>query len=111
MSGVKGGPQFVQSLREVGAALDDLSATTDTVAGWLGPRIVKAAPRRTGTLAASVTVDGWGQGLTIEAGADYAAAVHARNPFVSRTIDAATAEVVEDVTKGVENALQHIKGS
>lgn len=108
---VRGGDRFVRSLHEAGAALDDLGDTTQTIAGWLGPRVVKASPRVTGTLAASITVTGWAQGLTVEAGADYAAAVHKRNPFIARTIAQSETDVVEDITEGVSEVLATVKGS
>jgi hypothetical protein len=107
----KGGDRLVSTLHEAGAALGDMSDSNEHIAGWLGPRVVKATPRRTGTLASTVAASGWGQGLTVEAGTDYAAAVHKRNPWIARTIEQAGAELVTAVTEDVENVLSTVKGS
>lgn len=92
---------------QLDVAADDLpgnvdDALRDYAATWLGVA-VHTSPRRTGNLAASQTATVTDNKATVTATAPYAAAVHARDPWLAR----AQATTADDAAREVQAALDH----
>lgn len=101
--------------RSVDAAADDL-VDLDQVNADAAAQVVRAveAPRVTGTLADTVTAtvdrDGW----TVTAGgkrAPYVAIVHARNPFLTRAMQAREEAVIDAYRDHVTDTVNTIQGA
>ena len=107
---LRGADPLVRTLR---AAADDLQHLTEAEqqAGQLLARTgSKAAPRFTGRLAEAhgyAVLDGT---LSVVAATPYASIVHARNPWLTRTVVAQEDQVADIYLAGVDDALAHVRG-
>lgn len=110
-AGVEGGAQLVATLN---AARDDIENLNDP-ATQAGDALVKAlqaeAPRKTGFLASNIGATVEASDITVIAGAPYAAAVNALDPFKERALNAATQTVLDIYTQGVTDAVDQIQGA
>lgn len=103
--------------------IDDLRSSLDSAARELadlppvvvGQRLVSrgsaAAPRETGTLAAShQLVINAGQ-LTVIAAAPYAAIVHASKPWLAQALADETEQILTDTATEIADVVSHIQGA
>ena len=104
-----GGTEALPRLRAAGVALADLTVPDEQAAAdVLG--VVKA-PRRTGTLAATVAAEATGVGFALTAGgpaAPYGPIVHARDPFLTRALAAREQAVVDRYTDHAASIIDDI---
>lgn len=96
-------------VEDAGVALGDLSApSSDASALALGE---VRAPVRTGALANTVAAEPTALGFTLTAGgpsAPYAGIVHARNPFLTRAVEAREGGIVDTYADFVDTTLDTI---
>lgn len=108
---LRGADQLVRTLRDAADTLVENATESGRAAGqMLAQQGSKAAPRRTGHLAEShgyTVVDGL---LSVVAATPYASIVHARNPWLTRTVVAEEDQVVDIYLAGVDDALAHVRG-
>jgi len=108
---VKGADQLAATLHAAGADLATLEATHrragETILDAARPR----TPVRTGRLVSSLfaTVDA--AGVTVSAGAPYAAAVHAADPFLSDALKTTQTVVVGLYETAVTAAVDSVHGA
>lgn len=101
--------------RSVDAAADEL-ADLDQVNAQAAAQVVQAveAPRLTGTLADTVEAVVDRDGFRVTAGgsrAPYVAIVHARNPFLTRAMNARQADVVDTYREHITDTVNTIQGA
>jgi len=108
---VTGADRLARTMRAAGDDLHDLTDAHRAV----GAEVVQVgrglAPVRTGRLRSSITADAGPAGVTITAGAPYAAYVHARNPFLDDALARREAAAVATITEDVEDVLDTIQGA
>lgn len=109
---LEGGARLGATLQDAAHDLADLDSTAGDRAGELLETAAgQAAPRRTGKLAGDhhhVVIAGQ---VTVTNAADYAPIVHARNPWLARTLDRHTEEVLNLYAAAVADAVAQIEGS
>lgn len=108
---LRGADQLVRTLQTAADELVELTEAERAAGQLLANQGATAAPRRTGLLAdrhGYAVVD---DRLTVTAATDYAALVHARNPWLTRTVDRAEADVLDLYMTGVTDALSNVKGT
>lgn len=108
---VEGLGQMLQTLDAAADAIQDLDL--DPVGGIVAGAARKAAPRRTGALAATVQAQVVGGIVHVTAGGpgvDYARPVHARNPWIARTITEQQTELLDTLTDSVNAELSKVHG-
>lgn len=108
---LQGADVLVRTLQTAADELDDLSAAERAAGQLLAGQGAQAAPRRSGLLAdrhGYVVVD---DRLTVTAATDYAAIVHAHNPWLTRTVDRVEGDVLDIYMTGVDAALSNVKGT
>lgn len=108
---VEGMAGFRRALDRAADTIGDLTEPNAQAAAIVGQTVRDTtAPRKTGALARSTSWHGTREGSVIESGVRYAAAVHARNPFIRRAFEqteerwadvylAHVESVVEDIAK------------
>lgn len=106
--GITGLDSLVDGLGAAAHELADLPDAHREAGQLLTARAQTAAPRRTGVLAAShgptVTADQ----VTVTAAAPYAAYVHARNPWLTETLNATTDDLLTIYATAVSEVVAHI---
>lgn len=104
---MQGVDAFVRTLHDAAQQLAHLDEAEQAAAAQLAGRVTSTAPRRTGYLAEHITA---AQGHVVIA-APYAAAVNARNPWVTRAVEAELTDVTEIFSQAVTEALAHVGGN
>lgn len=107
---LRGADQLVRTLHEAGQQLGDLSEVEHQAGQLLADQGSRSAPRDTGRLAGAHGYAVVDDVLTVVAATPYAAIVHARNPWLTRTVDQAEDQVADLYLTGVDDALSHVKG-
>ncbi len=108
---LRGADQLVRTLHAAAADLGDLSDVEQEAGELLAEQGSKASPRRTGTLAEAHGYKVVTAGVTVIAATRYAAIVHARNPWLARTVLAAEDQVADLYLAGVDERLAQVKGT
>lgn len=101
--------RLAATLQAAGAALGDLVGTHQAAADVVLAKAVPATPRRTGRLAATVRSDVVTTGYQITADTRYAAAVHARRPWIAQAIAATEADQIAVYATHVQNVVATIE--
>lgn len=107
---LRGADNLVRSLDDAAGRLEDLTDAEHEAGQLLAQTGSRNAPRRTGHLAASHGYAVAGDVLTVTAATPYAAAVHARNPWLSKTLAATEDQVADIYLASVTDALGDVKG-
>lgn len=102
---IDGADTLARSLRNAADDLGDLTAPLRDIGGQVARTARAAAPVRTGYLRSTITAQAGPTGVTITAGAPYAAYVHARNPFLADALDRESGDAVDTLTNAVEGIL------
>lgn len=108
---LRGADQLARTLHEAGRQLGDLTEVEHQAGQLLAGKGSKASPRQTGRLAAAHGYTVVDDVLTVTAATPYAALVHARNPWLTRTVDQSEDQVADLYLVGVDDALSHVKGT
>jgi hypothetical protein len=107
---LQGADNLVRTLHDAAHQLEDLTEAERQAGQLLAQAGSKAAPVHTGRLAAAHGYDVVDGLLTVVAATPYAAIVHARNPWLTRTVVANEDQVAEIYLTGVDDALSHVRG-
>lgn len=108
---LRGADQFVRTLHAAASDLDDLTDVEDQAGQLLAEQGSRNSPRRTGRLSRSHGSQVVAGGFAVVADAPYSAIVHARNPWLTRTVLAAEDQVVDLYAAGVDERLAQVKGT
>lgn len=108
---LQGADELVRTLQTAADELDDLSDADRAAGQLLAEQGAQAAPRRTGLLADRHGYAVVEAGVTVVAATGYAAIVHARNPWLTRTVDRTESDLLDAYMLGVTDALSHVKGT
>lgn len=108
---LQGAGDLVRTLQTAADELADLSDAERAAGQLLAQQGATAAPRRTGRLADRHGYTVVDARLTVTAATDYAAIVHARNPWLTRTVDRVEGDVLDIYMTGVTDALSNVKGT
>ena len=113
MSGldVDGLEQLQRSLDAAGRALEDLTPAHERAGELLEGRAQADAPRLTGRMAGQHELVVHAGGLTITNAARYAPFVHARQPWLTRALDALQRQVVDIYSNQVDQIVDDIRGA
>lgn len=111
---IQGADRLVSTLDQAAEDIQDLAEGHHAAGQVLATAGQASAPRLTGALAATVTYQ-VGHGLvSLTAGSSsvrYAAAVHARHPWLTRTVHAKQDEVVDAYLEATEQVLSQVQGT
>jgi hypothetical protein len=107
---LRGADQLVRTLDDAARHLEDLTDAEREAGQLLADQGSKAAPRRTGRLAESHGYTVTDTGLSVTAATPYASIVHARNPWLTRTVGNQLDQVADIYLAGVSDALAEVKG-
>lgn len=105
---LEGGDRFVATLDAAAEALDPTEVNRREGAATLTAARI---PRDTGYLESTATVTATGEGFGLTAGAPYAGAVHARDPFFLRAIQVRRDQIVQAHAQHVDRVLATIQGT
>lgn len=119
---VEGMRELRRTLKRAGDDLADLTAIHNAVIDLVLAQVRAATPRATGALAGTVRGSGTKTAATVRAGSaavPYAKPVYfgwpARNirpnPWIQRTIDRMSGQVLEVYTTGVQRVLDKVEGA
>lgn len=106
-----GAEQLRRSLAAAGEQLEDLSAAHKRAGQLLEERAEADAPRDTGFLSQQHDVLVDADQVSVGNTARYAPAVHARDPWLARTLDVLTNEVVDIYNDQVDQIVDSIRGA
>lgn len=107
---VEGADRLAATLADAGRTIADLP---DDVHRDAGRQALDAAviPRRTGHLASTAAVVVVAAGFALTATADYAAIVHANDPFFSRAIEAKANAIAGEYLDQITETLNTVQGA
>ena len=111
---VEGVDRLVDTLDAAADQLQHLEETEQRAGSLVAGVARKEAPRLTGALAETITATVTGGLVEVTAGGgnvDYAAAVHKRNPWMTRASQATEADVIRIFTEAAEDIAGTIKGA
>lgn len=108
---LRGADVLVRTLQAAGEDLQDLSEVERQAGQLLAEQGSRRSPRRSGRLAAAHGYQVLEDRLSVIAATPYAAIVHARNPWLTRSVDDAEDQVADLYLAGVDAALSHVKGT
>jgi hypothetical protein len=116
---VRGAAELVRTLHQAGADLGDLSAAGKRAGDLLVATARSRAPRRTGTLAASLSPVATTTGVRVASVVRYASAVHwgvpsrnmAANPFLADAVGARQDTLVGYYLDQVQTAVDGVRGA
>lgn len=112
---LQGADRLAGTLQRAADQVADLSDVDHDTGRLLAEAGAKAAPRLTGRLAGAhgyTVVDvGDGSAVVVTAATPYARVVHARNPWLTRTVEAKTDQVLDLYLAGLEAGLDTVKGT
>lgn len=107
---LQGADNLVRTLHAAARQIEDLSEAEHKAGQLLAEAGSKAAPRLTGRLRESHGYTVTDAGLTVTAATPYAVVVHARTPWLTRTVDTEAEQVADIYLAGVDDALADVKG-
>ncbi len=108
---VDGLQRLTSTLEAAARDLIDLSEVHADAGRYLTGKAQAAAPRLTGRLAESHTYTARAGYAEVTAGTPYAAAVHARKPWLASTLTKHTDDVLDIYATHVDDIVQTIKGA
>lgn len=108
---VEGADQFLATLDAATHDLDDLDEADRKAGDLLADRISANAPRETGRLAKNVDAVVVAGAVEVTIGVPYAVYVVARNPWVTRDVDAALPDLTDLYAGEVAETIATIQGN
>lgn len=113
MSGaqLEGTGRLIRSLEDAAADLAQLDEAAREAGELAAGKGAADAPRQTGYLSSTVDYELVDTGFALVAAAPYAAAVHARDPWLARTVTELEDRIVTTYADEVADVVAHIKGA
>lgn len=108
---IEGAGQLLATLAVAGTALESLPEGNYQAGDAIAQALIVEAPRATGFLATTIAPVVDTNGVTVTAGAPYAAAVNAIDPFRERALDAVTGQITDIYTAAVSDVVGQIQGA